>query len=91
MKPKAFSVEAETRFMISCQETDWTIGTNGVITTYFDLPINVDDSPLTITQIILGPNIKECNTNMHQLQLLAEAKGVYIHFGVKNSCHNCYL
>lgn len=91
MKPKAFSVEEETRFMISCQETDWTIGTNGVITTYFDLPINVDDSPLTITQIILGPNIKECNTNMHQLQLLAEAKGIYIHFGVKNSCHNCYL
>ena len=91
MKPKAFSIEKETRLLIAGPETDWTIVSNGVITTYFDLAINVDDSPLSITQIILGPNIKECNTNMHQLQLLAAEKRFYIPFGIKKSSHNCYL
>jgi len=99
LKPKGFRDEHELRYLkIDNSKPDgYTLASNGVISTYKDYSLIMDDEhpensfPATLQGIILGPNMKNAEINKFQLEALADEKGLILFKGVQNSSINYYL
>ena len=74
-KPFEYEIEKEVRLLYIKNDTikplknDWIVTNNDkIFNPVVDFKLNAEDFPLTITEIILGPNTPEKNVNVAQLK-----------------------
>lgn len=97
MKPACFEYEKEVRLLIEKDTPDkWDLLPTGVITPYiecglFDKDRNVDSFPLSLSRVILGPNMKEQARNKHQILLLVKNLLHPVFLYVEPSMLDCYI
>ena len=97
MKPTCFDYEKEVRLLIeNDRPKKWDLLSNGIITPYiecnlFDRVNGAESFPLTLTKVILGPNMKEQARNRHQIQLMVKNLLYPVFLYVEPSKLDCYI
>ena len=96
IKPDCFKDENEFRILIEKNKPDdWCLTSTGVITPCINYNLDlrssqISEPPVTINAIILGPNMKEKDRNMMQLEFLMESKG-FRPIRIDKSKIDCYV
>lgn len=97
-KQEGFSDEKELRYLrIDKTLPDgYILASNGIVSGYKDLLLTGDYEienrfPCCLQGIILGPNMKNVDVNMYQLENLAHERGIPLFKGVKKSTINYFL
>lgn len=97
MKPACFDYEKEVRLLIeNDRPKKWDLLSNGIITPYiecnlFDRVKGAESFPLTLTKVILGPNMKEQARNKHQIELMVKNLLFPVFLYVEPSKLDCYI
>lgn len=97
MKPPCFDYEKEVRLLIENDRPQkWDLLSNGILTPYiecylFDRDKGEESFPLTLTKVILGPNMKEQTRNRHQIQLMIKNLQYPVFIHVEPSKFDCYI
>lgn len=84
-KPKTFEVEKEVRLLVDNKETtaykrpqykkEWVLtNSNKIPNPYIDIPLN--EFPLRLEKIILGPNMSDIDTIQAQLETMLEQQNI---------------
>lgn len=84
-KPKTFEVEKEVRLLVDNKETtaykrpqykkEWVLtNSNKIPNPYIDIPLN--EFPLRLEKIILGPNMSDVDTIQAQLETMLEQQNI---------------
>lgn len=96
IKPDCFKEEKEFRILIEKNKPDdWCLTSTGVITPCINYNLDlrssqINEPPVTINSIILGPNMKEKDRNMMQLEFLMKSKG-FRPIRIDKSKIDCYI